>query len=187
LNILIVDNFDSFTYNLYHYVLQFNCNVDVIKNTEVELSNLSQYHKIIISPGPGIPIEHKNIKSIIASNYKSKPILGICLGHQAIAQFFGADLINLEDVLHGVSSNIFIKENSYIFKDIPEKIKAGHYHSWAASSSNFPQCLEITSFNEDGIIMSIQHKDYDVIGLQFHPESIRTPQGKKLIKNWVNH
>lgn len=167
--------------------MQFNCKVDVIRNIDLNLSNIRKYDKIIISPGPGLPVEHKNIKSIISLNYKSKPILGICLGHQAIAQFFGADLINLDHVLHGVATNIFIKKRSYLFNGMPVKIKAGHYHSWAVSDTKFPNCLEITSLNEDGIIMSIQHKDYDVTGLQFHPESIMTSEGKKMIQNWIEH
>jgi len=186
LRVLIIDNYDSFTHNLYHYVSQFEDNVEVVKNDKISLTEVEQYDKIILSPGPGLPDEHKNLKKIIEQFSSTKSILGICLGHQAIAEFFGASLKNLEDVLHGISSEIlFIKEDR-IFHQVPNQIKVGHYHSWVINKETLPNCLEVTSKNEDGIIMSISHKEYDLKGLQFHPESILTEYGLFMIRNWVS-
>ena len=185
MRILIVDNYDSFTHNLYHYVSQFEKNVEVVKNDKISLTEVEQYDKIILSPGPGLPDEHKNLKEIIEQFSSTKSILGVCLGHQAIAECFGAKLKNLEDVLHGISSEIlFIKKDS-IFNQIPNQIKVGHYHSWVIDEETLPSCLEVTSKNEDGIIMSIRHKEYDLKGVQFHPESILTECGLLMIKNWI--
>ena len=186
MRILIVDNYDSFTHNLYHYVSQFEKNVEVVKNDRILLTEVEQYDKIILSPGPGLPYEHKNLKEIIEQFSSTKSILGVCLGHQAIAECFGAKLKNLENVLHGISSEIlFIKEDR-IFNQIPNQIKVGHYHSWVIDEETLPSCLEVTSKNEDGIIMSICHKEYDLKGLQFHPESILTEYGLLMIKNWIS-
>lgn len=187
MKILIVDNLDSFTFNLYHYVRQFNNDVSVIKNTNINLVEIDKYDKIILSPGPGLPDEHKNLKSIIQKYFKSKSILGVCLGHQAIIEFFGGKLINLEKVKHGVSTRITISEYSYLFQDIPSKISVGHYHSWITDPKNLPTCFETTSKNEDGIIMSVKHKVFDITGVQFHPESILTEYGLKIIENWVRN
>jgi anthranilate synthase component 2 len=184
LKILIVDNYDSFTYNLYHYVKQFNDSVEVIKNDELNLSDISLFEKIILSPGPGLPKEHKYLKEIIQLSL-NKSLLGVCLGHQAIYEHFGGDLSNLEDVNHGVSTKISIIDNDYIFKDINKQINVGLYHSWVVNKDNLPRCLEITSINEDGFISSFKHKELDVRGVQFHPESILTDNGLKMIENWV--
>ena len=185
MGILIVDNYDSFTHNLYHYVGQFEKKVDVVKNDKISLTEVEKYDKIILSPGPGLPDEHKNLKKIIKQFSSTKSILGVCLGHQAIAECFGAQLKNLEDVMHGISSEILFIKKDTIFKNIPNQIKVGHYHSWVIDEKTLPNCFEVTSKNEDGIIMSIRHKEYDLKGVQFHPESILTQHGLLMIKNWI--
>jgi len=185
LRILIIDNYDSFTHNLFHYVKQFEDNVDVVKNDKISLTEVEQYDKIILSPGPGLPDEHKNLKIIINKYTPTKSILGVCLGHQAIAECFGARLKNLEDVLHGVKTKISFLNTDSLFKNIPNSIKVGHYHSWVIDEKTLPSCFEVTSKNEDGIIMSIRHKEYDLKGVQFHPESILTEYGLLMIKNWI--
>ena len=185
MRILIIDNYDSFTHNLFHYVKQFEDNVVVVKNDKISLTEVDKYDKIILSPGPGLPDEHKNLKKIIKQFYSTKSILGVCLGHQAIAECFGAQLKNLEDVMHGISSEILFIKKDTIFKNIPNQIKVGHYHSWVIDEKTLPNCFEVTSKNEDGIIMSIRHKEYDLKGVQFHPESILTEYGLLMIKNWI--
>ena len=185
MKILILDNYDSFTHNLYHYVQQFTDDVTVKKNDEIVLLEIEKYDKIIISPGPGLPDEHENLKVIIKRYASTKSILGVCLGHQAITECFGGKLKNLKEVLHGISTEIFFLEEDVIFKTLPKKIKVGHYHSWVIDEKTFPSCFEITAKNEDGIIMAIRHKEYDVKGVQFHPESVLTEHGLLMIKNWV--
>ena len=185
MRILIIDNYDSFTHNLFHYVKQFEDNVVVVKNDKISLTEVEKYDKIILSPGPGLPDEHKNMKIIIKKYAHTKSILGVCLGHQAIAECFGARLKNLEDVLHGVKTKISFLNTDSLFKNIPTKIKVGHYHSWVIDEKTLPSCFEITSKNEVGIIMSIRHKEYDLKGVQFHPESILTEYGLLMIKNWI--
>ena len=185
MRILILDNHDSFTHNLYHCVKQFKDNVLVVKNDKISLTEVEQYDKIILSPGPGLPDEHKNLKEIIKQFSSTKSILGVCLGHQAIAECFGAKLKNLEDVMHGVSSEIIFTKEESIFKNIPNQIQVGHYHSWVIDEKTMPNCFEVTSKNEDGMIMSIKHKEYDLKGVQFHPESILTQHGLLMIKNWI--
>ena len=187
MNILIVDNYDSFTYNLFHYVQQFTEDVSVITNDKINLKDIDNFEKIILSPGPGLPDEHNNLKSIIHKYDNRKSILGICLGHQAIAEFYNTKLKNLDQVMHGVVSDIEIFSNDSIFQDIPRKIKVGHYHSWVIDEGTLPSTLNVTSRNQDGIIMSIKHNKYDVIGLQFHPESILTEYGLKIIENWIKN
>ena len=185
MRILIIDNYDSFTHNLFHYVKQFEDNVVVVKNDKISLTEVEKYDKIILSPGPGLPDEHKNLKIIIKKYAPTKSILGVCLGHQAIAECFGARLKNLEDVLHGVKTKISFLNTDTLFKNIPNSIKVGHYHSWVIDEKTLPICFEVTSKNEDGIIMSIRHKEYDLKGVQFHPESILTEYGLLMIKNWI--
>ena len=185
MRILIIDNYDSFTHNLFHYVKQFEDNVVVVKNDKISLTEVDKYDKIILSPGPGLPDEHKNLKIIIKKYAPTKSILGVCLGHQAIAEYFGARLKNLEDVLHGVKTKISFLNTDSLFKNIPNEIKVGHYHSWVIDEKTLPICFEVTSKNEDGIIMSIRHKEYDLKGVQFHPESILTEYGLLMIKNWI--
>tara|TARA_B100000959_G_scaffold46984_1_gene47996 strand:- start:273 stop:836 length:564 start_codon:yes stop_codon:yes gene_type:complete len=185
LKILIVDNYDSFTHNLYHYAAQFADEVRVVKNTKIRISQVDMYDKIILSPGTGLPKEHQNLKELITEYAATKSILGVCLGHQAIAESFGAKLKNLNDVMHGVSTEINFVKKDIIFQNIPNKIRVGHYHSWVIDEPTLPDCFEITSQNEVGLIMSVKHKTMDVKGVQFHPESIMTEYGLLMIKNWV--
>ena len=186
MKLLIVDNYDSFTYNLYHYVNQFVNNVEVVKNDQVNLSKINNFDKIILSPGPGLPNEHENLFKII-DILKEKSLLGVCLGHQAIAEYFGANLLNLDLVNHGVSNEIIINENDYIFNSLPKKINVGLYHSWFVDKKNFPKELIVTSNNKAGNIYSFKHSKFDIRGVQFHPESIMTEYGLKIIENWVTN
>ena len=186
MKLLIVDNYDSFTYNLYHYVNQFVNNVEVVKNDQVKLSKINNFDKIILSPGPGLPNEHENLFEIIDIS-KEKSLLGVCLGHQAIAEYFGANLLNLDLVNHGVSNEIIITENDYIFNSLPKKINVGLYHSWFVDKKNFPKELIVTSNNKAGNIYSFKHSKFDIRGVQFHPESIMTEYGLKIIENWVTN
>ena len=185
MRVILIDNNDSFTYNLKHCIEQFTNEVLVCRGSEINLEFINQYDKIILSPGPGLPIEHPVLEKVLARYFNKKPILGICLGQQAIAKFFNANLENLETVKHGVTSTVKHLNNCKLFRDIPVNFKIGHYHSWIVSKSNFPKELTITSENEDGIITSLNHKKYDITAVQFHPESILTEHGLQLVKNWV--
>ena len=185
MRIFIIDNNDSFTYNLKHYVEQFASEVIVCRGSEIDLELIGEYDKIILSPGPGLPNEHPVLNQVLRHYYNKKPILGICLGQQAIAEFFNANLENLTTVKHGVTSIVKHFNNCGLFKDIPKNFKIGHYHSWVVSKIDFPNELTITSESEDGIITSLNHKKYDITAVQFHPESILTEHGIQLIKNWV--
>ncbi|WP_185863527.1 anthranilate synthase component II [Blattabacterium cuenoti] len=186
--ILILDNYDSFTYNLVHVVKQLTKNpIQVFRNNEIELSDIEEYNKIIISPGPGIPDEAHILKLLIKTFAPTKSIFGVCLGQQAIGEVFGATLINTKKVYHGVSSLIKIVDSQEIlFQKLPKEIQVGRYHSWIISTHNFPDELQITAIGEKGEIMALRHKFYDVRGVQFHPESILTPYGEKIIDNWLN-
>jgi len=185
MRVVIVDNKDSFTYNLAHYVEFFVEYVDVFRIDRIKSSDLASYDNIILSPGPGLPKEYPMLYNILADYYHSKSILGVCLGHQAIAEFFHAKLINLSKVKHGESSLVYHNQR-LVFNNLPVPIKVGHYHSWVVSEDNFPDCLEITSKNENGIITSFAHKKYNIQGLQFHPESIMTDYGLDIIRNWLS-
>ncbi len=185
MKVLIVDNYDSFTFNLKHYVEQFSDYVVVGRGSDIDVLNLDIYDKIILSPGPGLPAEHPILDKILSMYYFKKSILGVCLGHQAIASFFGARLINLNRVKHGVSSHVLHANNCKIFNKIPTSFEVGHYHSWVVSKDHFPKDLYITSENEEGIITSIRHRKYDLTGIQFHPESILTHYGLELLRNWL--
>ena len=187
MKVLIIDNKDSFTFNLYHYVEQFAKDVDVYRANLISLKQVGIYDKIIFSPGPGLPAEHELMYEIINTYKNNKSILGICLGHQAIAEYFGCSLVNLKEVKHGITSKLIISENSIIFNNVPNNIKIGHYHSWVVSKQHIPQLIKVTSVNSDNLIMSIEHRKYDIMGLQFHPESIMTEYGLLMIKNWVNY
>ena len=187
MKVLVIDNKDSFTYNLYHYVEQFVKSVDVFRSNSISIQDVSKYDKIIFSPGPGLPSEHEIMFKILDVYKESKSILGICLGHQAIAEYFGGSLVNLNQVKHGVSSRLIINGSSFIFNNVPNYIKIGHYHSWVVSNQNLPQSFHVTSVNSDNLIMSIEHRKYDIMGLQFHPESIMTEYGLLMLKNWVNY
>jgi len=184
--ILVFDNYDSFTYNLVHYLeMVSDADVEIFRNDKISLEEIARFDKIVLSPGPGIPAEAGILIDTIKMYSGSKSILGVCLGHQAIAEAFGGSLFNLDTVFHGVSTPIDILSKDYIFKGIPQKFNVGRYHSWVADKSDFPEELEITAVDEAGQIMALKHKTLDVHGVQFHPESILTEYGAQLIKNWV--
>jgi len=185
LKVLIIDNKDSFTYNLKHYINCFCDHVDVVRYNRVNINNVRFYDKILFSPGPGLPNEYLILNQILRRYGSCKSILGVCLGQQAIVQFYGGRLRNLIDPLHGCSSKVRHFNNCVLYKDIPISFQIGHYHSWVVSRYIFPRQLEITSVNESNLIMSIKHKKYDVRAVQFHPESILTEYGIKLLKNWL--
>lgn len=183
--ILVIDNYDSFTYNLVHYLEDLDCEVTVFRNDEFELSEVSPFDKIVLSPGPGVPDEAGLLKDVIKTYSASKSILGICLGQQAIAEVFGGTLSNLEKVHHGISTSIkIIVDDETIYANLDKEIEVGRYHSWVVNS-NLPEVLEATSVDENGEIMSLRHRHLDVKGVQFHPESILTPNGKTILKNWL--
>ncbi|MDY9920106.1 MULTISPECIES: anthranilate synthase component II [Proteiniphilum] len=184
--ILILDNYDSFTYNLLHAVKSLGYNdVDVVRNDKIDLSSVAQYDKIILSPGPGIPEEAGLLLPLIEQYAETKSILGVCLGHQAIGVVFGATLENIPFVFHGVQTRAKITGNDYLFHGLPEEILVGRYHSWIVSGENFPPELEITALDEAGSIMAMKHKRLDLHGVQFHPESILTPEGIHIIRNFI--
>lgn len=186
MKLLILDNYDSFTFNLVHYVEQFCDEVTVIRNDKITLGQVDEYDAIILSPGPGLPIDAGIMPQLIKRYAPTKKILGVCLGHQAIAEAFGAKLINLKEVLHGVAVPIqVIEESEPIFTGIPISINTGRYHSWSVSSDEFPEELIPTAVDADGNIMALRHTEFDVSGVQFHPESLLTEYGLKMIENWV--
>ncbi|NCO63002.1 MAG: aminodeoxychorismate/anthranilate synthase component II [Flavobacteriales bacterium] len=184
--VLVIDNYDSFTYNLVHYLEDLNCDVTVIRNDKLSLDEVLPFDKIVLSPGPGIPDEAGLLKAIIKRYAPTKSILGVCLGQQAIGEVFGGTLINLEDVYHGVATKVNITvDDESLFKGLEKVIEVGRYHSWVVSP-DLPDSLEATSFDENGQIMSLRHKVYDVKGVQYHPESVLTPHGKQILKNWLS-
>jgi anthranilate synthase component 2 len=183
--VIIIDNYDSFTYNLVHYLEDLNADVTVYRNDEFELNELEKFDKILLSPGPGIPEEAGLLLDVIKKYASTKSILGVCLGQQAIGEVFGGSLINLEKVYHGVSSKVKITKEDSLFTNLPIEFEVGRYHSWVINPDDFPEALEITSVDENGEIMSIRHKTFDVKGVQYHPESILTPHGKKILENWL--
>lgn len=184
-DIFVIDNYDSFTYNLVHLLEAIDCNVTVRRNDQFELDEISPFEKVLISPGPGIPDQAGKTKEVIKKFSDSKSILGVCLGHQAIAEVFGGSLKQLEQVYHGVSSKAFIVDKEEIlFKNLSDKIEVGRYHSWTVDTK-LPQELKITAVDEHNHVMALKHINLDVKGIQFHPESILTQQGKEIIKNWV--
>ena len=184
--ILVIDNYDSFTYNLVHYLEELDCEVTVKRNDQLSLEEVDAFEKIVLSPGPGIPEEAGLLKEIIAKYAPTKSIFGVCLGQQAIGEVFGGSLINLDEVYHGIATQIQIIKEDIIFAGIPKKIEVGRYHSWVVNP-DLPEALESTSVDENGQIMSLRHKTYDVCAVQFHPESVLTPHGKKILENWVNN
>ncbi len=184
--ILVIDNYDSFTYNLVHYLEDLDGDVTVVRNDKLTLDDVEPFDKIVLSPGPGIPDEAGLLKPIIDRFAPTKSILGVCLGQQAIAEVFGGSLINLDDVYHGVSTKVKISvDDESLFNGLEKEIEVGRYHSWVVNA-NLPECLEATSFDENGQVMSLRHKVYDVKGVQYHPESVLTPDGKQILKNWIN-
>jgi len=188
MKIVVIDNYDSFVYNLVHYLEAFNCEVTVVRNDQFALESLEQYDKILLSPGPGIPDEAGLLKDVIKTYAGKKPIFGVCLGQQAIGEVFGGTLTNLEKVFHGVATQAAIlNKNEPLFKDLGNEIEIGRYHSWVVSLENFPSVLEITATDENGQIMALRHREFDICGVQFHPESVLTPKGKQIIKNWIEN
>ena len=182
---VIIDDYDSFTYNLAHLVKELGTEVDVLRNDKFELEELEKYDKIILSPGPGIPEEAGLLLEVIRTYAGRKPILGVCLGEQAIGQAFGGKLTNLSEVFHGIQTNVKIKNKDYIFSGLPTEIPVGRYHSWVVDTEGFPEELVITAISSEGQIMALKHREYDVHGIQFHPESVLTPDGKQIVGNWL--
>lgn len=186
MKILVFDNYDSFTYNLVHLVEKItNQKVTVVRNDQITLEEVAEYDKIILSPGPGIPSEAGLLLPLIKQYAASKSILGVCLGHQAIGEAFGATLENLTTVYHGVATPIKIDNTYYLFNGLADTIEVGRYHSWVIASKDLPDVLKVTATDENGLIMAIEHTSYDVCGVQFHPESVLTPSGETVIKNWL--
>ena len=186
MKIVIIDNYDSFTYNLSHLVKELGAEVTVLRNDQFELPQIEPFDKIILSPGPGIPSEAGLLLDVIRTYAGRKPMLGVCLGHQAIGEAFGARLENLSDVFHGVATPCKITADDPLFAGLPAAITVGRYHSWVVSKEGFPDCLEITAESDQGQIMALRHRDYDIRGIQFHPESVLTPDGRTMIGNWLN-
>jgi anthranilate synthase component II len=190
MRILVFDNYDSFTYNLVHLVEKLtDASVDVLRNDETTLAEIAKYDKIILSPGPGLPKDAGLMPALIKNFASQKSILGVCLGHQAIGEAFGGKLVNLEQVYHGVSTSVEIGNRDHasrIFHGLPPHFEAGLYHSWVVSAENFPESLEITAVDKNGYVMGLQHKTFDLQGVQFHPESIMTPLGESMIRNWLD-
>lgn len=189
MKILVFDNYDSFTYNLVQMIEEIQGEkVEVFRNDKIGLEEIEKYDKIILSPGPGIPSEAGILLNVIKKFAPTKSILGVCLGQQAIAEAFGGSLINLTEIYHGVATNAkTIKFGTKLLKDLPDTLEVGRYHSWAVNPEDFPEDLEITSIDENGMIMSLQHREYDVHAVQYHPESILTPDGRKIIENFLKN
>ena len=185
MKIVIIDNYDSFTYNLSHLVKELGADVTVFRNDKFLLNEIEQYDKIILSPGPGIPSEAGLLLDVIRTYRGRKPMLGVCLGHQAIGEVFGARLTNLSTVYHGVATEGTQYGNDPIFRGMPKRIIMGLYHSWVVDSTSLPECLEVTAMSDDGYIMALRHRHYDIHGIQFHPESVLTPEGRQIVRNWL--
>lgn len=185
--ILVIDNYDSFVYNLVHYLEELDCEVTVKRNDQLDLEDVADYDKILLSPGPGIPDEAGLLKQIIMEYGATKSILGVCLGMQAIGEVYGGTLLNLKEVYHGVATSIEVfVEDEYLYSGLEKELEVGRYHSWVVAKELPPQ-LQATSYDIKGEVMSLRHKEFDIRGVQFHPESVLTPDGKKMIKNWVEH
>ncbi len=189
MKILIFDNYDSFTYNLVHYVESLtDAKVDVFRNDKIALKEIEKYDKILLSPGPGLPAESGILTDLIKQFAPTKSIFGVCLGMQAIAEVYGGKLFNLSEVHHGVASEVTVTDSKeYLYQGISDKFQAGRYHSWMAEKASLPNCLKITSEDDQGRIMSLRHREYDLRAVQFHPESVLTPEGKKMIQNWLEN
>ena len=185
MRIVIIDNYDSFTYNLSHLIKSLGAEVDVVRNDQFQMADLEGYSKIVLSPGPGIPSEAGLLLDVIRTYAGKKPILGVCLGHQAIGEVFGGQLENLSEVFHGVATPCHIVADDPIFSGIDRDITVGRYHSWVVSNENLPDCLEVTAVSDEGQIMALRHRDLNIRGIQFHPESVLTPDGRKMLQNWM--
>jgi len=188
MRILVFDNYDSFTYNLVHLVEKLlQQRVEVHRNDRIPLEKVKEYDKIILSPGPGVPSEAGLLLPLIREYASSKSILGVCLGHQAIGEAFGGRLVNLSTVYHGVATPVKVLKPGALFEGLPETIEVGRYHSWVVSEEGWPQELEVTARDEKGMVMGLRHKSLDVQGVQFHPESVLTPLGEKILANWLKN
>lgn len=187
MNIAIIDNYDSFTFNLYHLVRETGIKATVMRNDSFDLEELAGYDKLILSPGPGIPSEAGLLTDVIRRYAGEKPILGVCLGHQAIGEVAGGRLANLADVFHGVQTPCLHNGRDYIFDGIDREFPVGRYHSWVVDREGLPACLEVTATSPEGQIMALRHREYDVHGIQFHPESVLTPEGKRIMENFLRH
>jgi anthranilate synthase component 2 len=187
MKLLIFDNYDSFTYNIVHAVRAMGIEPDIFRNDKIALEDIDRYDKIILSPGPGLPCESGILPDLLKRYATTKSILGVCLGHQAIGERFGAKLLNLTTVMHGVHTPIHVIDSDYIFDRIPDTFEGGRYHSWVVDKEGFPADLTITAIDDHGQIMALKHRSLDVHGVQFHPESILTPCGQKIIENFINH
>lgn len=187
MKLLIFDNYDSFTYNIVHAVRELGIEPDIFRNDAISIDEIDRYDKIIISPGPGIPSEAGILPELLRRYSPDKSILGVCLGEQAIGECFGATLVNLPEVYHGLQKDVLITIPDYIFEGMPDRFPVGRYHSWVVSPENLPDDLEVTAVDDDGNIMALRHKSFDVCGVQFHPESILTPDGINIFRNWLNH
>lgn len=185
MKVLVIDNYDSFTYNLVHYLVDLGCEVTVKRNDRLTLEEVAPYKKILLSPGPGIPDEAGLLKPIISRYAPTHSILGVCLGQQAIAEVFGGSLINIDKVYHGVSTQIQVVADDPIYKGLPSKLEVGRYHSWIVNPE-LPEALVATATDSNGQVMSLKHQTFDVRGVQYHPESVLTPEGKKILENWIN-
>jgi len=184
MDVLVIDNYDSFTFNLVHYLRSLGARVTVWRNDEFDLEDADRFHKILLAPGPGLPKDAGLLLPVVRRYAMETSILGICLGQQAIAEAFGGQLVNLPKVYHGVASEISIVGDDLLFTDLPKNFLVGRYHSWSVARE-LPESLIATSFDANGEIMSLRHVDFDVRGVQFHPESIMTPHGKKILANWL--
>lgn len=184
--VLVIDNYDSFTYNLVHYLEDLGCEVVVRRNDKIRLEEVDSFERILLSPGPGIPEEAGLLKEIIRRFGPHKQIFGVCLGQQAIGEVYGGQLVNLEKVYHGIASPVTLLEDDYIFEGLPETITVGRYHSWVVDP-RLPDCLVAIARDASGQLMALRHKTYDIRAVQFHPESVLTPDGKKILENWLNH
>lgn len=184
--IFLIDNYDSFTYNLVHYLEELDCTVTVKRNDQFALEELEDYPAILLSPGPGLPEESGHLKAVIQRYAATKKILGVCLGQQAIAEVFGATLVNLDKVYHGVSTPVKVIQDDYLFDGLSKEFSVGRYHSWVVKTP-LPKDLIATSIDKNEQLMSLKHRHYDVRAVQYHPESVLTPNGKKILENWINH
>jgi anthranilate synthase component 2 len=185
MKVIIIDNYDSFTYNLSHLIKELGAEVTVVRNDQFKLEDLEPYNKIVLSPGPGIPSEAGLLLDVIKTYAGRKPILGVCLGHQAIGEVFGGRLENLSDVFHGVATPCRIIADDPIFSGLEREITIGRYHSWVVSNEGLPECLEVTAVSDEGQIMALRHRELNVRGIQFHPESVLTPDGRRMLQNWM--
>jgi len=188
MNLLVLDNYDSFTYNLVQYIQEIlGHDIDVIRNDQINVEEVAQYDAIILSPGPGVPKDAGIMPKLIKEYAHSKAIFGVCLGHQAIGEAFGGEVYNLSQVYHGIETPMQVTNSDVLFENIPEKFNAGRYHSWSVRKDNLPDCFEVTAEAEDGTVMAMRHKMYNVRGVQFHPESVMTEHGKQMLRNWLEY